>query len=132
MARKLAGCATRWMLLSLLVVAIAATTASASDAAPTKKLGKLIRGRLPAHYSKVVTPEQRQAIYKIQEEYRPQIEALEAQISALEKQRDEKITAILTPEQKKQVEQAATQSREKRAAAKAVETAPVEVPKRDK
>lgn len=128
MARKFADCATRWMVPTLLIVAIGAMTAAASDGTSTRKPGRLLRGRLPAHYGKVVTEEQRTAIYKIQEEYRPKIEALKAQLEAIEKQRDEKIAAVLTPEQKKQIEQAITQGKEKRAAAKAVETTPSVVP----
>ena len=75
---------------------------------------------LPRFYAKVVTPEQRDTILKIQEEYRPKIEAMQAkidelktQMKALTKERDGKIEAVLTPEQKKQVDEAAAKAKEK-------------------
>lgn len=76
-------------------------------------------GQLPAYYAKVVTPEQREQIIKIQEEYQPRIEALEAQLRALINERNEKIEAVLTPEQKKQIEEA-------KAAAKAKKKKPLQ------
>ena len=47
-----------------------------------KKMSKRA-GRLPAHYAQVATPEQREKIDKIQDEYKPKIEALQSQIKAL-------------------------------------------------
>ena len=87
---------------------------------PTKKVEKReFRGRLPAYYRTVVDEEQRQEIYAIQKEYWTQIEALKAQLAALTKQRDEKVAAVLTPEQLKKVEAAAEAAKAKRSVAKA-------------
>jgi len=71
-------------------------------------------GKLPAYYAKVVTPEQREQIIKIQKEYQPKIDALQAQLKALINERNEKIEALLTPEQKKQIEEATAAARAKR------------------
>ncbi|HYW78033.1 MAG TPA: hypothetical protein VE890_00585 [Thermoguttaceae bacterium] len=82
---------------------------------------KKFQGRLPAYYRTVVDQKQREAIYAIQKEYWTQIEALKAQLEALTKQRDEKITAVLTPEQLKQVEATALAVKAKRSSAKTTE-----------
>ena len=81
---------------------------------PVKRvLGR--RGRhLPPYYSQVVDEKQREEISKIQDEYEPKIEDLQKQIDALKKERDEKIAAVLTPEQKKQVEEARTKAKTNR------------------
>ncbi len=78
---------------------------------------KPARGRLPAYFSQVVSEEQRQKIYQIQEDYRPKLESLELQRRALLKERNEKIAALLTAEQKKQIKDAATKAKRKRAQA---------------
>jgi Spy/CpxP family protein refolding chaperone len=84
---------------------------------------------LPAHYAQVIDEKQRDEIYKIQEEYQPKIEALQSQLNALKKERDEKISAVLTAEQKKQVDQAAAKRKSKDApSAKPVEQPPTNPP----
>ncbi len=88
---------------------------------------KKSRGRLPAYYGKVVDKKQRQAIYEIQKEYRPKIAALKAQLAAITKERNEKIAAVLTPEQQERIEAlkaAAKARRLKKAAAKKAAKAP--------
>lgn len=75
---------------------------------------KKFRGRLPAYYRLVVDEKQRQAIYAIQEEYAPKIADLRAQLEAQIKQRDEKVAAVLTPEQLKKVEDAKAAAKAKR------------------
>lgn len=62
------------------------------------------RGRLPAYFSAVVTAELREKIYAIQAEYEPKISKLRQELDALTKDRDEKINALLSPEQKKKIE----------------------------
>ncbi len=81
--------------------------------APAKKTRKF-RGRLPAYFAKVVDDEQRKAIYAIQKEYKPKINELKAQLAALTKERDEKILAELTPEQRGKVEAARKAAMDKR------------------
>jgi hypothetical protein len=78
------------------------------------------RKSLPKYYAQVVTPEQREQIAKIQEAYRPKIEELQAkmkelnaQLKAVTEERDTKIEAVLTPDQKKQIAEAAAKAKEK-------------------
>jgi Skp family chaperone for outer membrane proteins len=118
-------------LLGCLAVAFGATDNSlfgAEKGRPVREkvAGKLKGLRLPPYYAKVVTPEQREQINKIQEEYQPKITDLKAQIAelkeklqAVEKERDEKIAAVLTPEQQKQVDEAKEAAKQKRAEKKA-------------
>ena len=71
------------------------------------------KGRLPAYYGQVVTEEQRQKIYEIQEQYSTKINAMEERLRALKNERDEKVAAVLTAEQKKKVEEAGAKARQK-------------------
>lgn len=75
--------------------------------AEAKKERKKPRGRLPNYYSKVVTAEQRDTIYKLQGEFNGKIADLQTQIAELTKQRDEEVRNVLTPEQQKQVDELA-------------------------
>jgi hypothetical protein len=84
------------------------------------------KGRLPAHFTKVVTHQQRLQIYLIQAEYDPQIRELRDQLDALLDQRDAKIDAVLTPEQRKQIADLKAAAKEKRKKAKEQQNAPSE------
>ncbi len=129
MARRLA-CWTTLLSIAVAFAAVERPALSADGKAPIKK--KLGKGhRLPFYYADVINDKQRGEIYKIQEEYQPKIAALKAQLEALEKERNEKIAAVLTPGQKKQIEEAAAKAKEKRQArdvqpAKPPEKAPAE------
>jgi hypothetical protein len=72
--------------------------ASGANAAPAAK------GRLPAHYAKLVDEPQRQRIYAIQAFYAPQIDDLKQQLDALLARRDAEVHAVLTPAQQRQLE----------------------------
>lgn len=61
------------------------------------------RGRLPPFFSKVVDKEQRAAIYKIQDQYSPQLDELTKQLDAIEDKRDAEIAAVLTDEQRQKL-----------------------------
>lgn len=88
--------------------------AAAEPKAPAAEKAKKFRGRLPSYYRQVVDEKQRDAIYKIQEEFASKIADLKAQLAAITKQRDEKITATLTSEQLEKVEKLKTEALEKR------------------
>jgi TolA-binding protein len=99
-----------------------APTANAQDAKPAaqadaKKEPAKPRGRLPAYYAQVVTPQQREQIYALQKPIVEKIEALEAQIKELQAQMEKESRAILTADQLKKVEElrAATQEKIKAA-----------------
>jgi Spy/CpxP family protein refolding chaperone len=79
------------------------------------------RGRLPSYYAQVITPQQKEQVYQAQAEYEQQIDALEAKIEALEKKRDDAVRALLTAEQRKQVDQLAAVAKAKRDERKAKE-----------
>ena len=119
MVRAVALRIVRWaMLASMAVVLTTAPQAALSaEAMPAVKKAvakrKESRGRLPAHYAPVVTEEQKEKIYKIQEEYKPKIDAARTQLDALVKEQKEKIAAVLTTDQKKKIEEAAAKAKEK-------------------
>ena len=99
--------------------AAASQEPKAADAkAKTRKASKP-RGRLPNHFAGVVNDEQREKIYTIQREFEPRISQLRRELESLTKARDQKIDEVLTPEQKKKIDDlkaAAKQSRGKKAA----------------
>ncbi len=105
--------------------AVVAQEADAKAKTPAAQKTKKFRGRLPAHYGGVVKKDQRQAIYKVQEEYAGKISELKAQLRAITKERDEKITALLTPEQLAKVNELKATAKSKRQA-KAGKTLPLE------
>lgn len=87
----------------------AATTPASAEKRPSGRRTKgeksaKPRGRLPAYFSAVVTAELREKIYAVQAEYEPKISKLRQELDALTKDRDEKINALLSPEQKKKIE----------------------------
>jgi hypothetical protein len=114
MLRTISSRLVSWTALVSLAVVLGAgeqPVLGGEGSVPVKRAFGRKGRRLPAHYSQVVNEQQRENIYKIQEEYQPKIEALQKQLEALKKERDEKIAAVLTAEQKKQVEEAATKAK---------------------
>jgi hypothetical protein len=79
------------------IAAIGGFTIIAIGQDPTKKSPP--RGRLPAHYKDLVSPEQREEIYSIQAKFNTKIDELEAEIEKLKKQRDAQVERVLTPQQ---------------------------------
>lgn len=121
MARLFTGRALSWAILASLAVAWAAVGQSALGADTSARRAIKKWRRLPNHYSKVVTEAQREKIYKIKKEYYPKIEELESKLKAIKKERNEKIAAVLTPEQQKKVEEASSKPKKE---VKAVEAVP--------
>ena len=74
------------------------------------------RRRLPPHYADVVTEEQREAIYKIQDEHAPEIEAQEAKLIAVRKKLDDAVREVLKPDQLKKIDEAAAAAAKRRSA----------------
>jgi len=114
--------------LTLLALAVTAslTVSPAQEGEATQPAKR--RHRLPRYYSQVVTEEQRASIYDLQDEYAPRIEKLEAQLAALEEERDTKIVEVLSPEQRQQVDdlEAAARAKRRAAADAAADAAPAE------
>ncbi|MBN1910186.1 MAG: hypothetical protein JW818_10635 [Pirellulales bacterium] len=86
-------------------------------AAAKAKKERANHGRLPAYFSKIADEELRAKIYEIQKEYNPKMRELQQQLTKLREERDAKIMALLTPEQKKQLEElrAAAKAKKKKA-----------------
>lgn len=128
MARRLHGVGGVWTVVASLVIGVTlmALPSGAQDAPAAKpaaeKAAKKERKpsfkRLPAYYGKIVDETQRKKIYAVQEEFGPKIEALKKQLETLMKERDEKIDALLTPEQLKEVNELKAEAKAKRAKAK--------------
>lgn len=76
---------------------------SSEEAKPAKTRAKP-RGRLPNHYAKIVTPKQREQIYAIQSKHAEKIDALRAELKALEQALAAEVESVLTPEQRKQLQ----------------------------
>ncbi|HEV3344129.1 MAG TPA: hypothetical protein VG125_27385 [Pirellulales bacterium] len=87
--------------------------AKAADGKTAKPRAKP-RGRLPAYYSKVVDGQQREKIYKIQQQYEPKISALKAELQALQEKVDAEVEAVLTPEQQATVKKLTEEAKAKR------------------
>lgn len=66
-------------------------------------LAKPVRHFLPAYWSKVVSADQRKAVYAIEDKFGPQIERLETQIAELKAKRLSEMAGVLTPAQRQQV-----------------------------
>ena len=79
-----------------------------------KKPRAKARGRLPAYFSAVVSPEQRKAVYALQAKYAEQMTSLEAQIATLKTQRNKEVDAVLKPEQLEQVNKRRAAAAERR------------------
>lgn len=73
------------------------------------------RGRLPSYYNAVITPDQRESVYKVQQAYAPQIEKLEAELETLRAERRKEIEALLSEEQRAKVAELAQIARARRA-----------------
>ena len=106
-----------WIMLTFLPVLLATSGQPVVRADGDAANAPPKRGRhvLPRHYATVVTEAQRAKIYAIQDEYDPKIAALAAKLKALKAQRDEKIKAVLTPQQQKEVEEATAKAKKKSA-----------------
>lgn len=131
MARTISSRIAVWATLALLAIALASvhrpTIAQdqGTDAKPAAaKKAKEFRGRLPNYYRMVVDEKQREAIYKIQEEYAPKIAELKAQLAAITQERDEKVAAVLTPEQLQKIEEAKAAAKAKRSQKKPARVKP--------
>jgi peptidoglycan hydrolase CwlO-like protein len=67
------------------------------------------KGTLPPNWKKIgLTDTQVQDIYKVQNKYNDEIDKLEAKIKELKSSRDKEMKAVLTPEQKKRLDEILT------------------------
>lgn len=83
--------------------------------AAAKKVAKS-GDRLPANYAKIgISEEQRKKIYEIQGKYDDQIAALQKQLADLRAKEKAEVEAVLTPEQKKNLQSVSEESQKKAA-----------------
>jgi hypothetical protein len=102
-----------WVLMLLCGVAMAAgfATQVAAQKADEKKQRTT---RLPAHYAKVVTDEQRSDIYAIQEKFEAKLDKARTELKAVVDERDAAIEKVLSAEQRKNVEKLRAEAAERR------------------
>lgn len=72
------------------------------------------RGRLPNFFTQVVTPQQREQIYEIQQGYAEELEALRAKLAAVEAKMTQEIEGVLDAEQLEQVKKLQAEAAERR------------------
>lgn len=85
--------------------------AATAEKAPSKP-----RGRLPNFYRFVVTPDQREKIYTIQQSYASRIEKLEQELAKLKSQQNKEVEAVLSEEQLERVKAMLEEAKLQRAA----------------
>jgi cell division protein ZapA (FtsZ GTPase activity inhibitor) len=83
--------------------------------AKTKKAKRRGADHLPPFFKGVVTDDQKEKIYAIQDEYDPKLKALKEQLKSLIVERDAKLDAVLTADQKSKVEAKRAEAEAKRA-----------------
>ena len=110
------------------------TAAPSQSAGKTKSTGRAAppdpAHRLPPGYSKLgLSDQQREAIYRIQGKYYPQIQALEKQAAALREKREAECEAVLKPAQKRLLTE---QEQQKKAAAAAKKAAAAKAAEKEK
>jgi hypothetical protein len=91
-----------------------ATAGSASDPAAAAPAAKL-RLRLPTYFSSVVTPKQRDEIYKLQQEFAEKLTALQQEIEKLMVERDQALDGVLEPDQLAAVNKKREEAKQRRA-----------------
>lgn len=92
---------------ALLFLGVAALVSAATVAQEPAKTGEdsKVRGQLPFYWKELgLSDEQRQKVYKINDDYKDQIEALEQKIKELKSKRDKERYEVLSPDQKKMLE----------------------------
>ena len=75
--------------------------------------------RMPAHFNKVINEEQRPKIIAVLKDHGPKIQQLRAELASLIEKRDEALLKVLTPTQRRQLEELRAEASAKRAAASA-------------
>ena len=88
------------------------------------KTPRKARGRVPTHYGRVgLSDAQKEKIYAVQSEFNDRIAELQKQIQDLEARRNTEVESVLTPGQKKQLEELRAAAR-KRAAERRLKKKP--------
>jgi len=98
-----------------------ASIVSAQEPTPTKESTVQVekkrskpRGRLPHHYGKVVSEDQRLKIYEIQKDFLVKIEKLLSELATVRKEMDKEVESVLKPDQIKRVKELAAEAEARR------------------
>jgi hypothetical protein len=91
----------KWFAIYGWIIPVAALGLWATGQEPAKRAAP--RGRLPAYYKDLVSPDQRDEIYAIQGKYNLEIQELEAKIDKLKQARDAEVERVLTPAQQERL-----------------------------
>jgi len=111
----------RCVYLATLMAAVIVIGPGASQGAPKAENAKsaeakVKRPRLPNYYAGVITEAQREKINAVQDQFSTQLREKRAEVKALAEQQDAAIEKVLTPAQRKQVEEARATAKAKRQA----------------
>jgi Spy/CpxP family protein refolding chaperone len=94
----------RVVLLLFALVGLCSPWVEGQDKPRDREPAPRMRGQLPQNWGKLgLTDEQKQKVYKVQNEFRPKIEALQRQISELRDQERKELETVLTADQKKRL-----------------------------
>jgi hypothetical protein len=95
-----------FMTLAAAMIALAGTGVGQDPAKkeePKKAEGKA-KGFLPPFWKDIVSEDQKQKVYEIQAKYKKELDELRAKVKEVETKRDKEMLALLSPEQKKSLE----------------------------
>ncbi len=99
-----------------LVVAASGVGFSQDDTSQDTDQDRQQARRLPNYYARVVSDDQRQQIYEIQDKHSPQIDELQKQLDEAVAARDKEIEGVLTEEQIARVKEYEEEAQQRRAA----------------
>jgi len=106
----------RSLLAAVALCVVVPLVVSAQQGADEKPKGEARRSPLPSYFGKIaVSDTQRDQLYQIQDEYDGRIDALQAQVKALIKERDAKMETVLTPGQKLRMTELRDEAKQKAA-----------------
>ncbi len=111
-----AGAACMVALALLLATPSFAQQAATNDPPKPAADRKKPAGRLPAYFAAVVTPQQRETIYKLQADYEAQLEKLRAEMAKLIAERSREVEQVLDAGQLAEVNKKREEAQKKRAA----------------
>lgn len=102
----------RCLFAAFLLAAFCSPWATGDDKKPDDKpadSGAKMRGQLPQNWSKLgLSEEQKQRVYKVQNDIRAKIDSLQKQINDMKEQERKELEKVLTPAQKERLREILT------------------------
>ena len=94
----------RMLALAMVLALLGPASAYQDKDKDSGKKPERLKGYLPAHYGKLgLTDKQRQAVYKVQHDYKDRLAELQAAMDKLKREQKSMVEAVLTPEQLKRL-----------------------------